>query len=113
MKSVRAAALRLILPLEARGVTVDFLGTDDFFDTDAFEEDFVLFDEVLFDEDDRELELCDPLPFEASKLIGSSRAAIRTKHVRRMARDYSPRESEPLSSTFPETPRQAAPVKQL
>ena len=48
MKSARADALRLILPLLRRMATVDFLGTDDFRD---LVDVLLVFDDVLFDED--------------------------------------------------------------
>jgi hypothetical protein len=55
MKSVRAAALRLILPLLARTATVDFFGAVVLFGVEIFEEDFVelafAFDEALRDDE--------------------------------------------------------------
>ena len=96
MKSFRAAALRLILPLLFRGATVDFFGTADvfdFFETDD-DEDFVEvlfgFDDVLFglfaedDErvDERELdEPCEP-PFWATAAKGDSKAMIVMRAMR-------------------------------
>jgi hypothetical protein len=54
MKSTRAEALRLILPLLLRGATVDFFGTDDFRDRVVVGLDDELRDRV--DDEDRRVE---------------------------------------------------------
>src|SRR5262245_51345293 len=79
MKSARADALRLILPLLLRLATVDFFGTDDFRDL----VDVLLgFDEVLFAEDRDEEDRDRPL-FCATTVNGTRRAmAARATPVR-------------------------------